>query len=90
MAADTQGTKLQGETRQFKGSQGLLLTGDCYGDPSHPPALLLHGGGQTRHSWSGTARCGQAGMRSPSICAGTARAIGIRRAPIITKAFATT
>ena len=56
MTASKQGTTLQVETRRFKGSQGLLLTGDCYGDPSHPPALLLHGGGQTRHSWSGTAR----------------------------------
>ncbi len=56
MAAKTQGTELRVETRQFEGSQGLTLKGDCYGDPSHRTALLLHGGGQTRHSWSGTAR----------------------------------
>ncbi|HWP64504.1 MAG TPA: alpha/beta fold hydrolase [Candidatus Limnocylindria bacterium] len=29
--------------------------GDAYGDPAHPPVLLLHGGGQTRHAWGGTA-----------------------------------
>ena len=31
------------------------LVADAYGDPSDPPVLLLHGGGQTRHSWGGTA-----------------------------------
>jgi len=56
MAAKTQASEIPVETRRFEGSQGLLLTGDCFGDPSHRPALLLHGGGQTRHSWSGTAR----------------------------------
>ena len=38
------------------GSDGLELAADGYGDPSNPPALLLHGGGQTRHSWGGTAQ----------------------------------
>jgi pimeloyl-ACP methyl ester carboxylesterase len=33
----------------------LRLVGDAYGDPSAPPVLLLHGGGQTRHAWGGTA-----------------------------------
>jgi pimeloyl-ACP methyl ester carboxylesterase len=33
----------------------LRLAGDAYGDPSAPPVLLLHGGGQTRHAWGGTA-----------------------------------
>jgi pimeloyl-ACP methyl ester carboxylesterase len=32
------------------------LRGDSYGDPSHAPVVLLHGGGQTRHAWEGTAR----------------------------------
>ena len=43
------------ERREFPGSQGLTLVGDAFGDASAPPALLFHGGGQTRHSWSGTA-----------------------------------
>ena len=42
--------------RRFEGSQGVRLAADGFGDPSHRPALLFHGGGQTRHSWSGTAR----------------------------------
>jgi non-heme chloroperoxidase len=36
-------------------SGSLTLVGDAYGDPSHTPVLLLHGGGQTRHAWGGTA-----------------------------------
>jgi pimeloyl-ACP methyl ester carboxylesterase len=33
----------------------LRLAADAYGDPAHPPVVLLHGGGQTRHAWGGTA-----------------------------------
>lgn len=44
------------ESHRRSGSGGLELAADGYGDPTHPPALLLHGGGQTRHSWGGTAR----------------------------------
>ena len=40
----------------FRGAGGIALIGDAVGDPSAPPALLLHGGGQTRHAWGGTAR----------------------------------
>lgn len=43
-------------THRRAGSAGLSLEADGYGDPAAPPALLLHGGGQTRHSWGGTAR----------------------------------
>jgi pimeloyl-ACP methyl ester carboxylesterase len=32
------------------------LVGDVGGDPSAPSVLLLHGGGQTRHSWGGAMR----------------------------------
>ena len=37
------------------GANGVELVADAYGDEDHPPVLLLHGGGQTRHSWGGTA-----------------------------------
>jgi pimeloyl-ACP methyl ester carboxylesterase len=41
--------------RRFRGYHDLGLVGDEYGTPGHPPILLLHGGGQTRHAWGGTA-----------------------------------
>lgn len=41
---------------QFRSADGLRLAADGFGDPSRPPVLLLHGGGQTRHAWSGTGR----------------------------------
>ncbi|TDU32415.1 pimeloyl-ACP methyl ester carboxylesterase [Panacagrimonas perspica] len=42
------------QTRRYTGAQGLQLAADVGGDPAHPPVVMLHGGGQTRHSW-GTA-----------------------------------
>ena len=36
------------------GSEGIRLAADAVGSPSDPPVLLLHGGGQTRHSWHTT------------------------------------
>jgi non-heme chloroperoxidase len=41
--------------RELIGRDGLALRADAWGDPSAPPVLLLHGGGQTRHAWGGTA-----------------------------------
>jgi pimeloyl-ACP methyl ester carboxylesterase len=38
----------------FTGANGNKLAGDQYG-ASGSPVLLLHGGGQTRHAWQGTA-----------------------------------
>ena len=43
------------ESRLFEGSEGLKLAADCFGSPDNPPVILSHGGGQTRHSWKGTA-----------------------------------
>jgi pimeloyl-ACP methyl ester carboxylesterase len=42
--------------RRLAGSGGVELAIDVGGDPSAPPVVLLHGGGQTRHSWSGAMR----------------------------------
>ena len=39
----------------FHVADGLELAADAHGDPSGRPVLLLHGGGQTRHAWGGTA-----------------------------------
>jgi pimeloyl-ACP methyl ester carboxylesterase len=40
----------------FRGFDGVRLAGDSWGDPGAPPVLLLHGGGQTRWAWGGTAQ----------------------------------
>jgi non-heme chloroperoxidase len=40
---------------RFETEPGFFLTADAEGDPTKPPVLLLHGGGQTRHSWGDTA-----------------------------------
>lgn len=41
---------------EWTGSDGNTLVGDDFGDPDRPPVVLLHGGGQTRHAWGGTAQ----------------------------------
>ena len=40
---------------QFKVSSGLNIEATALGNPEDPLVILLHGGGQTRHAWSGTA-----------------------------------
>ena len=43
-------------------SCGLTIAADRFGEPSAPPVVFLHGGGQTRHSWGGAAAVvGEAG-----------------------------
>lgn len=56
------------ETIELPGRDGLRLAADRWGDPQDPPVVLLHGGGQTRHSWHGTAeRLAAAGWQAYSV-----------------------
>lgn len=41
---------------EFTGEDGITLVAEAWGKPTDPPVILSHGGGQTRHSWGGTAR----------------------------------
>jgi pimeloyl-ACP methyl ester carboxylesterase len=43
-------------TFTFSSGDGLTLIGDRRGDPEARAVVFLHGGGQTRYSWGGTAR----------------------------------
>jgi pimeloyl-ACP methyl ester carboxylesterase len=38
----------------LEGWGGVRLRADGFGDPTAPPVVLLHGGGQTRHAWGTT------------------------------------
>ncbi|HEX2384348.1 MAG TPA: alpha/beta hydrolase [Acidimicrobiales bacterium] len=42
------------ESVMLTGRDGNRLAADAAGDPESPSVLLLHGGGQTRHSWGTT------------------------------------
>lgn len=41
-------------TTRYRTPSGLMLAADVEGPAGAPLVVLLHGGGQTRHSWSGT------------------------------------
>jgi pimeloyl-ACP methyl ester carboxylesterase len=43
-------------TRRYQGAKNVHIVGDVGGDATAPPVILLHGGGQTRHSWGGAMR----------------------------------
>jgi pimeloyl-ACP methyl ester carboxylesterase len=49
------GTALRPTERRFLTADGIELVADAWGDPARQPAILLHGGGQTRHAWKRTA-----------------------------------
>lgn len=58
----------QPRTVLFTGRDGVTLTADTYGDKDAPPVILLHGGGQTRHAWGGTAaRLAAAGFHAVTL-----------------------
>jgi pimeloyl-ACP methyl ester carboxylesterase len=40
---------------RFSMADGVEIAAEAWGRPEDTPALLLHGGGQTRHAWKGTA-----------------------------------
>jgi non-heme chloroperoxidase len=40
---------------RFELPNGISIAADSYGRPGNQPVLFLHGGGQTRHAWGGTA-----------------------------------
>jgi pimeloyl-ACP methyl ester carboxylesterase len=48
-------TAARSAERRFRMADGVELVADAWGDPARPPAILLHGGGQTRHAWKRTA-----------------------------------
>ena len=55
-------------TTQLSGADGLILAADVDGPEDGPTIVLLHGGGQTRHSWAGTWRLlVEAGWRAWSV-----------------------
>lgn len=47
----------------LNGAAGLKLAADVAGHPEDQPVVMLHGGGQTRHSWGELTRTG--GKRLP-------------------------
>jgi pimeloyl-ACP methyl ester carboxylesterase len=48
--------QLEPHPSAVRGHGGIALAADTWGDPAGLPVVLLHGGGQTRHSWAATAR----------------------------------
>ena len=52
----TRGYELTPQRVTYQLDGGLKLIGDAWGDHTATPILFLHGGGQTRHAWGGTAR----------------------------------
>lgn len=62
------GTAEPVEQLRIEVADGLVLRGEAWGDPGARPVLLLHGGGQTRHSWTETSqRLAAAGLRALAV-----------------------
>ena len=47
---------MHGERFEFEGEDGITLVAEAWGDRANPLVIFSHGGGQTRHSWGGTAQ----------------------------------
>ena len=55
----------QASELEFPGVDGVRLAADAFGPAHGRPALLLHGGGQTRHAWGTSGkRLGERGYRA--------------------------
>ncbi len=53
--AATSASKPAATALRFVGADGIDLCADARGAPGAPTVLFLHGGGQTRHAWAGSA-----------------------------------
>jgi non-heme chloroperoxidase len=47
---------MQSQSLRFETEPNFFIHGEGWGAPTAPPIILLHGGGQTHHSWGDTAR----------------------------------
>jgi pimeloyl-ACP methyl ester carboxylesterase len=47
---------MQNQILRFETEPDFYIHGEGWGNPTAPPIILLHGGGQTHHSWGDTAR----------------------------------
>ncbi len=66
MAADPD--PITTERLEVETAPGLTIVADVRGPADGPPVLLLHGGGQTRHAWHGTAAVlARSGWRTASM-----------------------
>src|SRR5215204_2957056 len=53
---------------RLPGAEGATIAADVFGPAEGQPVVLLHGGGQTRHAWGGTAQhLGDAGWRAITV-----------------------
>jgi pimeloyl-ACP methyl ester carboxylesterase len=67
-AAIDGGSGARGKTVRLAGADGVVLAADVWGPRAGRAVLLLHGAGQTRHSWKGTGRrLGAAGYRAYAV-----------------------
>lgn len=55
MAAPNPASSLPATRLSFELPHGIVIAADAYGDADAQPVILMHGGGQTRHAWGGTA-----------------------------------